>query len=385
MSSFSTKIPQFRENIHEARAALKNAYLFFTVLGGLFIYMVVSNAGMEQSVENDPSQINESLQAMLAGIIPMIFYLIYGVSQHPSHQDKRGLSDSFYYLGFTFTLLSLFLAIAFDKLTIGANTASFNAVLTYFGTALSTTIFGIIVRTMNTQFLYEIEEEISLLPKIEEKRMKDNVDKFIESLSELNNEINLMTSLMASDLKPTLEELSLLISKTKDPFDTLSNQINNQTNDLSDTISSLNLSFKSMEDQISENLIDIIKPFESAVDEISHKLKNSTEPIDNAVIEIQNELKGISKPLLSSIDSINEQLNSAELAIETTTLTQLFKSINTLKNKVTSLTSEMDIAIQNLSSITDKSSQKYLKNLEEINKKEKNIKKRGFFSSMFRD
>ena len=274
---------------------------------------------------------------------------------------------------------------AFDKLTIGANTASFNAVLTYFGTALSTTIFGIIVRTMNTQFLYEIEEEISLLPKIEEKRMKDNVDKFIESLSELNNEINLMTSLMASDLKPTLEELSLLISKTKDPFDTLSNQINNQTNDLSDTISSLNLSFKSMEDQSSENLIDIIKPFESAVDEISHKLKNSTEPIDNAVIEIQNELKGISKPLLSSIDSINEQLNSAELAIETTTLTQLFKSINTLKNKVTSLTSEMDIAIQNLSSITDKSSQKYLKNLEEINKKEKNIKKRGFFSSIFRD
>ena len=45
--------------------------------------------------------------------------------------------------------------------------------------------------------------------------MKDNVDKFIESLSELNNEIKLMTSLMVSDLKPSLEELSLLISKQK--------------------------------------------------------------------------------------------------------------------------------------------------------------------------
>ena len=383
MSSL-VKIPQFKENISEGRAALKNAYLFFTIVGGFFIYLVVSGAGMEQSLENDSDQINESLQAMLAGIIPMICYLIYGWSQHPSHQDKRGFSDSFYYLGFTFTLLSLFLAIAFDKLTIGANTASFNAVLTYFGTALSTTIFGIIVRTTNTQFLYEIEEEISLLPKIEEKRMKDNVDKFIESLSELNNEINLMTSSMASDLKPSLEELSLLISKTKDPFETLTGQINKQTNDLSSTISSLNLSFKNMENQLSENLIDVTRPFEQVVDEISRKLINTSDPINSAILELQNDLKGVSKPLIISIDSINEQLNSAEIEIDTTTLNQLFKSINTLKNKVTLLASEMDKTIQNLSSVTDKSSKKYLNTLEEINKKEKNIKKRGFFS-MFRD
>lgn len=384
MSSLANKIPQFKENIDEARAALKNAYLLFTIVGGIFIYAVVSSAGMEQSVENDPSQLNESFQAMLAGIIPMIFYLIYGWSQHPSHKDKRGFADSFYYLGFTFTLLSLFLAIAFDKLSIDANTASFNAVLTYFGTALSTTIFGIIVRTTNTQFLYEIEEEISLLPKIEEKRMKDNVDKFIESLSELNNEINLMTSSMATDLKPSLEELSLLILKTKDPFETLTGQINKQTNDLSSTISSLNLSFKNMENQLSENLIDVTRPFEQVVDEISRKLINTSDPIDSAVLELQNDLKGISKPLISSIDSINEQLTSAEIEIDTTKLNQLFKSINTLKNKVTLLTSEMDKTIQNLSSITDKSSKKYLNTLEEINKKEKNIKKRGFFS-MFRD
>ena len=134
-----------------------------------YLYMVVSNAGMEQSVENDPSQINESLQAMLAGIIPMIFYLIYGLSQHPSHQDKRGFSDSFYYLGFTFTLLSLFLAIAFDKLTIGANTASFNAVFNYFGTALSTTIFGIIVRTMNTNFYMRLKRKFLYFQKLKRR------------------------------------------------------------------------------------------------------------------------------------------------------------------------------------------------------------------------
>ena len=38
----------------------------------------------------------------------------------------------------------------------------------------------------------------------------------------------------------------------------------------------------------------------------------------------------------------------------------------------------MDKTIQNLSSITDKSSKKYLNTLEEINKKEKNIKKEVF-------
>ena len=79
MSSFSTKIPQFRENIHEARAALKNAYLLFTVLGGLFIYMVVSNAGMEQSVKMIHLKLMKAW-LMLAGIIPMIFYLIYGLN-----------------------------------------------------------------------------------------------------------------------------------------------------------------------------------------------------------------------------------------------------------------------------------------------------------------
>ena len=74
---------------------------------------------------------------------------------------------------------------------------------------------------------------------------------------------------------------------------------------------------------------------------------------------------------MSAIDSINEKLNTSELEIDTTTLKELFKSINTLKNKVTSLSIEMDNAIQNLSTISDKSSKKYLKNLEEINKKEK--------------
>ena len=46
-----------------------------------------------------------------------------GLIQHPSHQDKRGFSDSFYYLGFTYSFISFF-SDSTDKLTIGANTAS---------------------------------------------------------------------------------------------------------------------------------------------------------------------------------------------------------------------------------------------------------------------
>ena len=154
---------------------------------------------------------------MLAGLTPMLVYLIYGYSQSDNHKDMRGFSDSFYYLGFTFTLISLFFSVAFQK--FDENT--FDASLTFFGTALSTTIFGIIIRTINTQFLYEEEEELSLLPDLEEKKMKEEVDKFVSSLSDLNAEITLMSTVLQEDLTPNIESLSIAVTESKKPFSDL--------------------------------------------------------------------------------------------------------------------------------------------------------------------
>jgi hypothetical protein len=400
-NSSESKFMQFYPGLDEARKGLKRAYVFFLFCGSLFIFFIVSNAGIEGLKNNDVLQINESLQAMLAGIGPMILYLIYGWSQHPSHKDWRGFSDSFYYLGFTFTLISLFFAIASEKLFISANTTDFNASLTFFGTALSTTIFGIIVRTINTQFLYEEEEELSLLPDIEEKKMKAEVDKFVSSLAALNTEITLMSTALQEDLTPNIESLSIAVTESKEPFSDLRSQLTYESNTLAQSVKDLRLSFDSMEEELTDNLKEIVKPFNSAIDEISIDIKKSSEPIALAVNKIESDLENVSdpialavnkierdlnnvsQPIKDSIDNISDQLNSQDISVDVSSLKDIFKSIKSLKNKLPILTDEMEGAINNIASISKKTTERYIKTLEDIEKKEKNIRPRNSIFSLF--
>ena len=69
-------------------------------------------------------------------------------------------ADSVYYLGFSFTLISLFGATVLEKLK-----AEPEEIVSYFGMALSTTILGILYRTYHSQFTDLNEDPIEKAKK----------------------------------------------------------------------------------------------------------------------------------------------------------------------------------------------------------------------------
>jgi hypothetical protein len=239
------------------------------------------------------------------------------------------------------------------------------------------------VRTINTQFLYEEEEELSLLPDIEEKKMKEEVDKFVSSLSDLNAEITLMSTVLQEDLTPNIESLSIAVTESKEPFSDLRSQLTYESNTLTQSVRDLRLSFDSMEEELTDNLKEIVKPFNSAIDEISIDIRKSSQPIALAVNKIERDLDNVSQPIKDSIDNISDQLNSQDISVDVSSLRDIFKSIKNLKNKLPILTDEMEGAINNIASISKKTTERYIKTLEDIEKKEKNIRPRNSIFSLF--
>ena len=79
-------------------------------------------------------------------IIPMGGYILYG-NQLAKNINMPDFADSVYYLGFSFTLISLFGATVLEKLKAEPE------IVSYFGMALSTTILGILIELITASSL----------------------------------------------------------------------------------------------------------------------------------------------------------------------------------------------------------------------------------------
>ena len=122
-----------KKPLEEARNSLKKAFGIFAIIGVLIIFMYLAADAQGYS------------QWLL--ILPMGGYILYGNQISKKYQYMPDFADSVYYLGFPFTLLSLFGATVLERLK-----AEPEEIVSYFGMALSTTILGILYRTYHSQF-----------------------------------------------------------------------------------------------------------------------------------------------------------------------------------------------------------------------------------------
>ena len=91
------------KGIVEARKQLKNAFLASYIFGAAVLTFFLWGV--------EPGETASRFWALTCSLVPMGLYIGYGRSLSPKHRDDAGFADSVYYLGFMFTLTSLFLAI----------------------------------------------------------------------------------------------------------------------------------------------------------------------------------------------------------------------------------------------------------------------------------
>ncbi len=118
--------------------------------------------------------------SILSVFIPLLIMAIYIFWMLKTETDlpKTTVGDSFYYLGFIFTLVSLAASLASLSNNDGVN---MNAIIGSFGAALTTTIVGLVARLFVTAFAVET--------KVRRERLEEELERSITSLSEKLKEL----------------------------------------------------------------------------------------------------------------------------------------------------------------------------------------------------
>ena len=190
-----------KKPIEKARESLKKAFGIAAFVGVLIILAFLNSE-------------NDKLSFWLL-IIPMVGYIIYGNQLATKYQYLPDFADSVYYLGFSFTLLSLFGATILEKLS-----AEPEDTISYFGMALSTTILGILYRTYHSQFTDLNQDPIE---KAKEE-LDEELANFRDELDSLFGRTRDALDLLESDLPEKLsssinnieEKLASKIQKNPD-------------------------------------------------------------------------------------------------------------------------------------------------------------------------
>ena len=350
-----------RKGIEEARKSLKNWFIGCTLLGAISIFYVVNDAR-----ELDVNR----WEVILAGLGPMFIYYLYGMSNSDEHRDMRGFSDSFYYLGFTFTLISLLSATWFQKFDQG----DINVSLSFFGTALSTTIIGIVVRVMNTQFLYE--EEDDFLTAQERSRILQKVENFVANMDGVNHQIERMSNSIENDLIGNIDSLSQTVEDTKDPFNKLKEGMHQQlrgiTTPFTQAIDNISAELKGAPNSINEAVTDLSleienssQPIKNAIGELSTDIANISQPIKDAIDDLSSEIQNLSQPIKDSIADINEQLNSEDIKIDLTRINQINRTLSSLDIRMKNIADEMEKTTKEMVKISEDAAEKIKKAKED--------------------
>ena len=354
-------VAEKRKGIEEARKSLRNWFIGCALTGAFFIFYVVSGArGLDVN----------RWEVILAGVGPMFIYYIYGISNSDEHRDMRGFSDSFYYLGFTFTLISLLSATWFEKF----DQDEINVSLSFFGTALSTTIIGIVVRVVNTQFLYE--EEDDFLTAQERNRILQKVENFVANMDGVNHQIERMSNAIENDLIGNIDSLSQTVEDTKDPFNKLKEGMHQQlrgiTTPFIQAIDNISAELEGAPNSINEAVTDLSleienssQPIKNAVGELSTDIANISQPIKDAIDDLSSEIQNLSQPIKDSIADINEQLNSEDIKIDLTRINQINRTLSSLDTRMKNIADEMEKTTKEMVKISEDAAEKIKKAKED--------------------
>ncbi len=133
----------------------------------------------------------------LSIVFPLAIMAVYIIWMAKSETDlpKSTIGDSYYYLGFIFTLISLVASL----MSLSNNDGiEMNAIIGSFGAALMTTIVGLVARLFVTAFSAE--------SKVRRDRLEDELERSITSLSEKLKELTVYTTSSLIEVHAQTEE-----------------------------------------------------------------------------------------------------------------------------------------------------------------------------------
>lgn len=268
------------------RKQLQKGFLFAIVTGFIIILMFLNT-------DNDK-------YAFLLLVIPMGIYIIYGHQISNKYKYLPEFADAVYYLGFTFTLMSLLGATLFEKLS-----ADPEKTISYFGMALMTTILGLIYRNYHMQFT-DLNEDVY-------EKAKEQIELEMSHFQTLVDDINIRLE----TLTQSVENISNTLT------DTLPNKLTEAVENVDDRLVS---AFSKLENDMNE--IDVV--FRESINRVRTLYDELNQQNSTTIRNMVNSLDGLSVNFNSSVNRIEKASNQTAQLSENlrTNLTLFIKQLS---------------------------------------------------------
>lgn len=292
-----------REDILTSILSIRKLFVGSIFLGGILIFMSVFWANAFFSMLFPV--------LIMGGYIAVTFY-------KDMDLPKTLIGDSYYYLGFIFTLIALVASL----LTLNDREVSIGAVVGSFGAALLTTIIGLTARLMITTFSTESAERSERL----EQEIENSLDRF-------SVQLELMTTQVITSVTKIVSETDMSLNKTLD----VQRDTQERFSDLGETIAlSVDEAVSVVNEKLNKIEIDpniITTSITSSFDIVNQNLMQVTEHQEKLNVGFQNNLK--------SVESFN---TNAEEVIKN----QLLKSSSALNDLITQKAKEYNKSLEEI-------------------------------------
>ena len=328
-------------------------------IGGLLIYLGV--------------EFNSYILALLCPLILMIGYWLV-VRNTNTGMPLSVIGDSYYYMGFIFTMFSLVISLLSLSNSDGVN---INSIVGSFGSALLTTILGLILRLVTTSFSVQTKEKRENL----ESEIEHSLLRFSAQLETLTSEVSvsltkvqnetqkvlldsantyrnvqesLTISLKKAMLKDqeiisnSMQELSDKISLIEVKPDIISQPIKIVLKDIIGSLNSQNDAYKAItkdlikvHSETQDNLLDSVGVYKSVQETVATSFKNS-------MMNDQKEISASMRDLSNKISLIDLKSDVISKPIESA-LSDLINTINTQNVTYKEITDDFVIINNNLS------------------------------------
>jgi len=242
--------------------------------------------------------------AILCLLMVVYFFVVYQLNiKNNLLLRNEQLGDSFYYLGFLFTIT----ALAVSLISMNADEEiKINSLLKNFGIAIVTTLFGLVGRILFSQFrenLDDMNERAEMEVAQSVRNLKTQLDMSISLLKQQSQTIANNTDQTLKDssasLRRFMEENNKILQETTEKSKAVIEEFNKRASSISDKLSEVNIptdKFKDFENSVS-NIV-------TTLDNLDKGLKDS-----NAQEEIVKAADSF-KSLSSSISQQSQLLNS---------------------------------------------------------------------------
>jgi ABC-type transporter Mla subunit MlaD len=301
---------------------------------------------------------------MFYGLLPigaMFLYLVIGFSATKITAAKSVFADSFYYLGFLFTFAALLFAIS-------GKSSDIISITSQLGTALSTTIVGMLIRILISHF-DPIETEVNNAVSDEMANMATQIRRLTEELTEsIQEQLNAMMTISSasetqlSAINQALEKISN-IDTPQESLNRFEEKISNVADGLNSLITNANTAKNTLQDF--SNSTNNVATSLSA----SNQIVQDSQATAGAMRNMSNEVSGLANNLTQSFTShldamrelsnlSNQQITSMNKALENISAINISQeNIQNFDNNISTLGNRLNSLITNASEAETKLAQ----------------------------